>query len=69
MTELVSISTEGQQGDNISGRFAPPAVSGNGRVVAFDSFAENLVAGDNNGQLDVFIHDRPTGETVRASVS
>jgi hypothetical protein len=45
-TENASISTDGQQGDQISGRFAGPAISGDGRVVAFDSVATTLVPND-----------------------
>jgi flagellin-like hook-associated protein FlgL len=36
--------------------------------VVFSSIASNLVAGDTNGQLDVFVHDRQTGTTTRVSV-
>jgi hypothetical protein len=37
--------------------------------VAFTSDADNLVAGDGNFDLDVFVHDRQTQPTVRASVA
>jgi hypothetical protein len=69
VTELVSVATGGQQGNDISGRFAGPAISANGQVVAFDSAASTLVPGDTNGQADVFVHDRSTGSTERVSVS
>ncbi len=36
--------------------------------MAFQSFATNLVSGDTNGQLDVFVHDRQSGATERVSV-
>jgi Tol biopolymer transport system component len=36
--------------------------------VAFQSDAANLVTGDTNGMWDVFMHDRETGTTTRASV-
>jgi Tol biopolymer transport system component len=68
-TEFASISTGGVQGNDISGRFAGPAISGNGRVVAFDSIATNLVVGDTNRDDDVFVHDRDAGTTERISVS
>ena len=45
-----------------------PAVSADGRYVAFDSHASNLVVGDTNGAVDVFVHDRHTGATERVSV-
>ena len=46
-----------------------PAISADGRFVAFDSFASNLVAGDTNGVVDVFVRDRVAGATERVSVS
>ena len=47
---------------------SPSALSADGRYVAFSSPATNLVAGDTNGQWDVFVHDRTTGATTRVSV-
>jgi Tol biopolymer transport system component len=47
---------------------ASPAISGDGRFVAFASSASNLVKKDTNGATDVFVHDLVTGRTVRASV-
>ena len=43
-------------------------ISGNGRFLVFDSDASNLVAGDNNGVTDVFVHDLTAGTTTRVSV-
>jgi Tol biopolymer transport system component len=51
-TSRVSVSTGGTQGDDDS---FSSSVSADGRFVAFDSFATNLVPGDTNGALDVFI--------------
>src|SRR2546425_1663307 len=65
VTERVSVASDGTQGD--AGSDAP-AISADGRFVAFHSFANNLVAGDTNGSLDVFVHDRQTGATERVSV-
>jgi Tol biopolymer transport system component len=45
------------------------ALAANGRFVAFQSFASNLVPGDTNDRSDVFVHDRLTGRTTRVSVS
>src|SRR5213592_3742694 len=69
LTELVSVRSNGTQGDGISGRASAPAVSANGVVVAFDSAATNLVGGDTNFALDVFVRDRAGGTTERVSVS
>ena len=44
-------------------------ISGNGRFVAFQSGANNLVAGDGNGFVDIFVKDRITGAITRANVS
>jgi hypothetical protein len=68
-TELVSVRSNGKQGDDISGRFSAPAISANGLVAAFDSQATNLVGGDNNGVVDLFVHDRTTARTTVVSVS
>ena len=54
-TEMVSIATNGTQGDYGS---LSPSISANGRYVAFYSKASNLVGGDNNRMDDVFVHDR-----------
>src|SRR6266508_5047186 len=44
-----------------------PSVSADGRVVAFASDAPNLVQGDDNDTIDVFVHDRATGATTLVS--
>lgn len=46
-----------------------PALSADARYVAFASSASNLVAGDTNGREDIFVRDRLSGTTIRASVS
>ena len=65
-TICVSVNTEGMAGDNHS---RIPAISADGRYIAFESFASNLVPGDTNSRVDVFLHDRTTGTTTRVSVS
>jgi len=72
--ERISVSTTGEQGNADSGypgiSFSTgPCVSADGRFVAFESQASNLVPGDTNGATDVFVRDRLTGLTERASVS
>jgi len=78
--ERVSVSTEGTEG-NAGGHM--PAISANGRYVAFESYAFNLVSDDTNicqfyswyygwfdiGCSDVFVHDRQEHTTVRISLS
>jgi Tol biopolymer transport system component len=65
-TERVSIATGGAQGSNVSGS---PSISSDGRYVAFDSLAANLVPVDTNGARDVFVRDRLSGTTERVSVA
>ena len=65
-TELVSVARGGGPGNASSQN---PDVSADGRYVAFQSFASNLVARDTNGAFDVFVGDRRTGRTTRVSVS
>jgi Tol biopolymer transport system component len=43
-------------------------VSGNGHYAVFSSLASNLVPGDANGKVDVFVVDRPTNQIVRISM-
>jgi len=66
-TTRVSVSSTGQEADSSSLNFNP-SISGDGRVVVFQSFADNLVAGDTNRATDVFAHDRATGTTTRVNV-
>lgn len=78
-TSLVSVSSDGRQAN---GQSSSPAISGDGRWVAFVSRADNLVAGDTNrcpgydesGKYsmtaqcaDVFLHDTETIKTVLVS--
>jgi uncharacterized repeat protein (TIGR01451 family) len=65
-TSRVSIATGGMEANGDVFGFA---ISANGRFVAFSSSATNLVVGDTNGDPDVFVHDRQTGETTRVSVA
>ena len=64
-TTRVSVSTTGGDADLPS---AEPAISGDGRFVAFTSGATNLVAGDTNAVGDVFVRDLTAGTTFRVSV-
>lgn len=65
VTERVSVGNRGQQGNDRSGG---PAISADGRFVAFDSDASNLVRGDTNESTDVFLRDRVAKMTYRVSV-
>jgi Tol biopolymer transport system component len=60
------VSTAGDEADGFSGF---PSISADGRYVAFDSFAENLIANDTNDATDVFVRDRKRRRTVRVSLT
>jgi Tol biopolymer transport system component len=70
-TERVSVSSSGRQagGDRTNTGSNAPAISADGRFVAFHSLASNLVAGDTNRTADAFVRDRRTHKTTRVSVS
>ena len=61
--------SEAPGGGSADGPSGHPRISSDGRWVAFDSAATNLVAGDTNGVSDVFLLDRQTGTLTRVSVS
>jgi hypothetical protein len=64
-TKLVSVNSDGVQGDDSSGY---SSISANGRYVAFSSYAGNLVSGGGNRRLQVYRHDMFTGLNVSVSV-
>ena len=68
-TSRVNVASDGTEAVSASPHSADPAISADGRFVAFESAATNLVEGDRNSRLDVFVHDRATGATTRVSVS
>ena len=65
-TVRVSLTSAGGEAN---GESSKPAISADGRYVAFVSSASNLVSGDTNGTSDVFVWDRSAGTTVRVSVT
>ncbi|MDI6844046.1 MAG: Ig-like domain-containing protein [Anaerosomatales bacterium] len=65
-TTRVSVSSSGEEGNGDS---YDPCISADGRYAAFHSYASNLVAGDTNGTVDIFVRDLATGTTTRANVS
>jgi len=66
VTERVNVSSGGVQTNRVTFR---GVLSSDGRFVGFRSRANNLVGGDTNGALDVFVHDRRTQKTTRISVA
>jgi Tol biopolymer transport system component len=66
-TTLVSVNQAGTGSGN--GASQNPVISADGRYVAFESTASNLVANDTNGASDVFVRDLQTGTTTLVSVN
>jgi Tol biopolymer transport system component len=64
--QLVSVSTNGTGGNAAS---SAPAISADGRYVAFLSQAGNLVPNDLNNSVDVFWRDLETGATTSATTA
>jgi Ca2+-binding RTX toxin-like protein len=64
-TTRVSVDSAGNQGNSYSYR---PSISADGRFVAFESNSSNLVPGDTNRSLDIFVRDTLTNTTTRVSV-
>src|SRR4028118_991034 len=63
---LVSVSSNGDRANDSSSRCS---ISADGRFVAFDSDATNLVPGDTNNTTDIFVRDLSTNTTTRVSIS
>jgi Tol biopolymer transport system component len=68
LTQTIERVSKGSGGVEANGHSGQPAISADGRWVAFGSEATNLVDGDTNGYLDYFTYDRLTGKTRRVSV-
>jgi hypothetical protein len=64
-TRIVSVDDNGTQGNDGSSR---PSISADGRYVAFNSNASNLVSGDTNNANDIFVYDTVANTTSRVSV-
>lgn len=65
-TSRVFVNSAGGEANNFS---QAPHVSEDGRFVVFESLASNLVPGDTNGVIDIFVRDRQTKQTARVSVA
>jgi uncharacterized repeat protein (TIGR01451 family) len=66
ITIRASVASNGAEANNWS---QLPSISADGRFVAFESVASNLVGGDTNNAGDVFVRDLQTGLTTRVSVA
>src|SRR5262249_34471368 len=68
-TDIISVDSRGVRENRSSELSAPPAVSADGRFVAFASNATNLVPPDSNGASDIFVFDRTTRTPELVSVT
>jgi Tol biopolymer transport system component len=64
-TTLVSVNTAGSGG---TGDSMNPVISSDGRYVAFESYARDLVAGDTSVGDQIYLRDLTSGTTKLASV-
>lgn len=67
VTVLVSVNRAGATSSNPSNTVGAPAISADGRYVAFASAASDLVTGDANGRTDVFLRDLKARATTLVS--
>jgi hypothetical protein len=65
-TSRVSVASNGAESNGFS---QYPAISTNGRHIAFASGATNLVGDDTNGHWDIFVRDLDSNQTVRISLA
>ena len=66
-TTRVSQNMEGEDHNGIIG--TPPAISANGRYIAFDSTATNLVPGEENNVQKIFVYDQQMGSISQVSLT
>ena len=68
---LRTISRISKSSGGVQGKYnsIAPSISADGRYVAFQSYADNLVLGDNNFISDIFIHDNLLNLTNRVSIN
>ena len=68
-TTRVSVSSSGEEGNSYIWGDNTPSISADGRYIAFESYASNLVDGDTNEAGDVFVRDTVSNTTIRVSVN
>lgn len=66
VTQLVSVNSSGAQGN---GQSFSPSLDSSGKVIVFLSYATNIVAGDTNSQIDIFLRNLEVNSTSLVSVS
>jgi TolB protein len=68
-TKAIERISEAAAGGDAAADSGFPTISFDGRYVAFESWAANLVTGDGNAVTDVFRRDRRLGTTTRVSAA
>jgi dipeptidyl aminopeptidase/acylaminoacyl peptidase len=66
VNELVSANTSSMVANDDSGK---PSTSADGRYIAFESSATDIVANDTNGKTDIFVRDTQNDITARVNVT
>lgn len=61
--------TQSLSGERADGSSREPSLSYDGRFVAFESNASDLVPGDTNNNTDIFVYDAIAGQTNRVSLN
>lgn len=64
---MTSTGGERDQGTESASRVVAPAISGDGKMIAYATTATNVVPGDTNGMQDVFLYNIETGSVKRVS--
>ncbi len=64
---VTSTGGERNQGTESASRVVAPAISGDGKMIAYSTTATNVVADDMNGMQDVFLYNIETGSVKRVS--
>lgn len=68
-TGVTTIESVGANGTRANEESLDPVLSSDGQILMFLSFASNLVPGDTNRAIDVFVRDRTAQTTSRVSVA
>ncbi|HEV2565957.1 MAG TPA: hypothetical protein VGU19_12825 [Microvirga sp.] len=69
VTGAISRLSTAADGSEVNGGSFNARVSPDGRYMTFESLASNLVAGDTNGEYDIFLKDLVTGAVTRLSTA
>jgi hypothetical protein len=67
-TSRISVPDQSLPDNEGNGYSQLPRITSDGRYIAFESRASNLVSGDTNDKIDIFVRDTQTNKTIRVSV-